>query len=250
MKQVKFWVLVLAPFALLVLHQNCQAKPPYHGTIFIENEIITADDPTAFESLRDAGHGERRMFDRRLNEFVKRDAWLFEAKYNDDLTLEVQVNPEFKQEVARQHAEKFAIVLGRLPHCLRVDAKTVWIHDGKELFGGGNNNFLIHIEQADEYERDGILEETLLHEGCHTSLDAYHSTSEGWKRAQAADGEFISNYAQENPLREDVAETFPLYLAVRYRSARIKPKNLESIQSTIKHRIDYFDALSLDLRPF
>ena len=66
-----------------------------------------------------------------------------------------------------------------------------------------------------------MLDETLVHEAAHTSLDPTHASSAGWLAAQAADGVFISTYAADHPLREDVAESFLTYLAVRYRSDRM-----------------------------
>jgi hypothetical protein len=51
--------------------------------------------------------------------------------------------------------------IGRLPTVLRSQLRTVWIHQGVEPFGGGNNNLLIHTGQADLYYASGILEETL-----------------------------------------------------------------------------------------
>ncbi len=242
-----FWMIVLCAIGLST-HAD---QPPYHGTIFIESQLITAKDPTAFESIAERGHGMRRMFDRRGGgSFKEVDAWLFDVKFKDGLRLEVQVNPEFDRPAAHKLAERFAKVLGQLPHCLRLDAKTMWIHDGKELFGGGNQNYLIHTGMAAEYERNGILEEALMHEGSHTSLDGRYAESKGWKKAQQLDGGYISDYASDNPRREDVAESFVPYLAVRYREDRIRPENAAKIRATIKHRMEFFDAQKLDLRPF
>jgi hypothetical protein len=42
-------------------------QPPFGGTIFIDADIITPSDPTAFQTLSDAGRGSRVMFDRRVN---------------------------------------------------------------------------------------------------------------------------------------------------------------------------------------
>ncbi len=132
-------------FVCILGHAAQAADPPYHGTIFIESQLITADDPTVFESITHHGREPRRMFDRRNGgTFKEVDAWLFDAMYSDGLRIEVQVNAEFDQHKASTLAERFAKVLGQLPHCLRIDAKTMWIHAGKEPFGGGNENYLIH----------------------------------------------------------------------------------------------------------
>ena len=190
------------------------------------------------------------MFDRRVNNRIHLNAFLFDASYSDGLSIEVQVNPEFgDQAAARAEAVKYAAVIGRLPTCLRAEVRTVWIHKGTRPFGGGNNNLLIHTGQADRYAASGILEETLVHEATHTSLDRTHAAAPGWLAAQAADGEFISTYALNHPGREDIAESFLPYLAVRHRSDRISPSLANTIAQTIPNRIAYFDGLDLDMNP-
>ncbi len=224
--------------------------PPFSGTIFIDPDIITASDPTTFQTLTSTGQGLRNMFDRRAGAFIQLQAYLFNATFSDGLAAEVQVNPEFgTTEAARVQAEKYAIVIGRLPRALRVSVATVWIHQGVQPFGGGNNNLLIHVGQGDLYIADGILEEVFVHEAVHTSLDAAHANSVGWLTAQTRDVNFISTYARDNPTREDVAESFLPYLAVRYRSARITPALANTIVQTIPNRIAYFDSLGLVMLP-
>ena len=217
--------------------------PPFSGTIFLDPDIITASDPTTFQGLTDKGQGTRSMFDRRVNAFVTVNAYVFGATFSDGLTAEVQVNPEFGgTDAARAVAEQYTAAIGRIPRPLRVSMATVWIHQGVQAFGGGNNNLLIHTGQGDEYIANGILEETFVHEASHTSLDALHAASAGWLAAQTADGTYISTYAQENPQREDVAESFLPYLAVKYRADRVSADLANTIRTTIPNRIAYFDS--------
>ena len=227
-----------------------QRQPPFAGTIFIDPDIITSTDPTTFQGLTSKGQGTRTMFDRRVNNWIQVQAYLFDATFDDGLAAETQVNPEFgSSEAARVEAEKYAIVIGRLPRALRTLVATVWIHKGTQPFGGGNNNLLIHVGQADLYANDGILEETLVHEAAHTSLDAAHASAPAWIASQSADGTFISTYARDFPTREDVAESFLPYLAIRYRSDRISQSIANTIRQTIPNRIAYFDALALNILP-
>ena len=228
---------------------STSAEPPFGGTIFIDPDIITESDPTTFVSIEAAGQDLRTMYDRRSG-WIENNAFLFEANFSDSLSSQVQVNSEFETaSAAAIEAEKYAIVIGRLPKALRVDVATYWIHKGVEPFGGGNNNLLIHVGQADLYVADGILEETFVHEAAHTSLDAYHASSAAWLTAQEADGEFISTYAEDNPTREDIAESFLPYLAVEFRADRISEDLAETITNTIPNRIAFFNSLDLDLAP-
>ena len=220
------------------------AAPPFSGTIFLSPDIITASDVSAFKSLSSTGQGSRLMFDRRVDQFVTLNALLFQVDYNDGLSLEVQVNPEFSNDAAST-AEFYARVIGQLPRALRTDVQSVWIHKGDQPFGGGNNNLLIHTGQANKYIADGILEETLFHEASHTSLDPYYSNAAGWLAAQAQDPEFISTYARDNPDREDIAESALLYFAVRFRSERISTDLLQTVVTAIPARIAFFDNIDL-----
>ena len=229
---------------------SAAVPPPFSGTIFLDPDIITSADPTTFQQLTLKGQGTRTMFDRRVAGFVQVNAWLFDAVFSDGFTVEMQVNPEFGDaDAARVQADKYAPAIGRLPKALRTFVQTVWIHQGVQPFGGGNNNLLIHTGQADLYLADGILEETLVHEAAHTSLDGSHATSPGWLTAQTRDNRFISTYARDNPSREDIAESFLPYLAIRYRSERISQSLAATIVQAIPNRIAYFDSLNLVMLP-
>jgi len=229
---------------------NDNFNPPYGGTIFIDPDIITPDDPTTFVSLTYAGTGVREMYDRRSG-YVILEPFLFPAEYDDGLTIEIQVNPEFgTSENAEFYALKYAEVIGRLPTGLRKDVETSWIHKGEELFGGGNNNILIHTDYSEtNYEEQGILEEVLIHEAAHTSLDAYHAESIGWLQAQIKDCEFISSYARDYPKREDIAESYLPYFALRYRPERISEFYKKNIMDAMPNRVQYFDEQIIDMYP-
>ena len=87
------------------------------------------------------------MYDRRVSDWINLEPYLFPATYDDNLTIEIQVNPEFgSPKKAEVVAQKYAVVIGRLTTELRKDVETVWIHRGLEAFGGGNNNLLIHTD--------------------------------------------------------------------------------------------------------
>lgn len=227
------------------------AQPPYSGTIFIDPDIITASDPSAIQSTTYTGQGMVTMYDRRVPDWVTVNAYLFDVVWDDGLTSVAQVNAEFGTVAAATvEAEKYAFLIGQLPASLRRDVDEIWVHQGLEPFGGGNRSILIHTGQTTLYENDGILEETLVHEASHTSLDADHAEHPDWIAAQALDPDFISTYARDNPTREDIAESFLLWLAVRYRQDSISVQDYNTITQTIPARLAYFDSLELDLSPF
>lgn len=225
------------------------AAPPFSGTVFIHPDMLTDSDPSSFVSLTYVGVAARTMFDRRTETFDSVDAHVFDARFGATVSVEIQVNPEFTAEQAETHARFYATAVGRLPAFLFRDLRTMWIHGGHFLFGGGNENLLIHTAQGEEYASDGYLEEVLLHESTHTSLDAYHATTSRWQEAQRADGVALSTYGRDFPEREDVAETLGPYLAVRFWSDRLPAATVALIQQSIPNRITYFDCLGLSVAP-
>jgi hypothetical protein len=236
---------------MIVTFVSIQAQPPYSGTIFIDSDIITSSDLSSIVSTSYTGQGSVTMYDRRVNDWVTVNAYLFDVIWDDGLTSRAQINPEFGNVAsATIEAEKYAFLIGQLPSVLRVDVNEIWIHMGVQPFGGGNNSILIHTGQSTLYENDGIIEETLVHEASHTSLDASHATSSGWINAQNQDNEFISTYARDNPISEDIAESFLTWLAVRFREDEISMDDYNSITQTIPNRLSYFDSFNFDLHPF
>ena len=143
--------IMLLIISVLGVYSNTLAQgPPFFGTIFIGPDIITSSDISSFLSISSTGQGTRTMFDRRVNDWVTVNAYLFNASFNDGLSTEIQVNPEFGSVAsALAETQKYIEVIGRLPRVLRVDVQSVWIHKGVQPFGGGNNSLLIHTEQGD-----------------------------------------------------------------------------------------------------
>jgi hypothetical protein len=236
---------------LLICGQLLAQTPPYSGTIFIDPDIITATDSSAIQSTTYTGLGLRTVYDRRVNNWVIINAYLFNVIWNDGLATEAVVNPEFGSvALAKVEAEKYGFLIGQLPNCLRLDVDQIWVHKGVQPYGGGNKSILIHTGQSQLYEADGIIEETLVHEASHTSLDLVHSSAAGWLAAQNQDGNFISTYARDNPDREDIAESYLTWLMVRHRAAQISTNDYNKITQAIPNRLAYFDNMTCDLFPF
>ena len=232
-------------------------EPPFDGTIFISGDIITSSDPTLFDSLEYKGTGARQMYDRRNGgAWINIEPYLFETNFKDGLQTEIQINPEFTLDDAKLEANKYAVLIGQLPAALRKDVQTMWIHKGEEAYGGGNNNLLVHTGMSKVYENywtGNIIEETLIHEATHTSIDTYHypgreTDGAAWINAVSKDdGCYISTYAKDYPYREDLAELMPLYVAVRYFPERISSEIRDKILSCNFNRITYLDSLKLDM---
>ena len=74
---------------------NEHGPPPFHGTIFINPDIITSNDPSTFIDLYYNGQALRTMYDRRVSDWIDLEPYLFPANYDDSLMIEIQVQHQF-----------------------------------------------------------------------------------------------------------------------------------------------------------
>ena len=229
-------------------------EAPYPGTVWVTADILGPSDPTSLGSITYTGRGMREVFDRRVDRWVRVDAYLFEAQFGER-TVEFQLNPEFgSREAAGMQVDAFAPAIGRLPAVLMSNLREVEINAGEGAFGGNsyNGSILIHTEDRSTMDalRGGFLEEAFLHEAAHASLDPLHADAPGWRAAQQADRAFISEYAQDFPDREDIAESILPYFAVRYRPDRLTAAQRWLMTMTTPNRIAYFDDQDFDMSPY
>lgn len=97
---------------------------------------------------------------------------------------------------------------------------------------------------------DWSFEELLLHEIAHV-FDRIHGISArpGWRAAVRADGQKVTRYAASNS-KEDFAESFTAWAAVRADSTRknprLLPEHYRQVESTMRHRMDWLDGQLLD----
>ncbi len=227
------------------------SAPPFEGTVWIGPNIITPASPSDLLSTESVGRGIRTTYDRRSG-WVTQNSYLFISRFNGSKPTEIIVNPEFgSPDAATTQARFFARVLGQLPRSCRTQIDALWIHSGNEVFGGGNRSILIHSDFA--IESPEFLEEILLHECAHTSLDWDSGGSveqTKWAEQVARDPGFISTYAIDNPMREDVAESFVPYLAWKLGTASgYTAAQLDAISQQIPNRLAYLDSLALNLTP-
>ncbi len=237
--------------AVIVTVPLAAAAQPFQGTVFISPNVLTTEDPSSLAGVEYTGRGQRSIFDFRVMEWITVDAYLFEARIGGH-RIEFQVNPEFESEdAARAQVDVYAPALGRLPAVLLSRLQSVHVNAGNPSFGGNyvDQSITVHTGRGQERLRDGFLEEVLFHEGAHVSLQN-HQDEPGWLAAQAADPEFISDYARDNPDREDVAESILAYFAVRVAPGRISTAHRDAIEAAIPNRLEYFNDHAFDWSPF
>ena len=238
-------------------------NPVLSGTVWHSPDVITPADPSALDSVQYVGRGTRGFFD----PFVKdwRDdlnLYLFRARFGQHV-MEVQAHPRYGSvESARDAAEALTPPLGRIPYALLAGGSELEISPTETVGAGGNgcHGGIFHLNGPTSDVLTGFVEEVLLHEGAHVSLDdcnfpeprtiPRHSGSAGWLAAQKADGRFLTAYARDYPNREDVAESIWGWFVVRCVPDRMPPWVAEAIKAGIPHRLAYFDSLDLDMSPY
>ena len=225
-------------------------NPPYEGTVWITPDLITPSDPSSFSGAIFAGRRTREFWDRPAERWTSVDVYLFSARYGS-VEVEFQVHPEFRsREAAEAEVEDYATPLGQLPRVLLSGVREVEISASNNGWQGNEVLGIIHIYTGFSEEAAGFWEEILVHEGGHTSLDAVHMGTAGWLAAQEADSVFISEYARDNPDREDVAESISAWFAVRYRPERLSESDRAAILTAIPNRLLYFDEQGFDMSPY
>ena len=228
-------------------------KPPFEGTAWVTPDILGPSDPTSLQSVTYAGRGMRSVWDDRPADFVMINAYLFDVKFAEQW-VEFVMNPEFgSSEAARAHIDTFAPAIGRLPALLVSGLREVWINAVQYNFAANSTygSFSLGTDEATRVAvSGGFLEEVLLHEGAHVSLEMAHQHSSGWRAAQEADGTSISNYAHAYPDSEDLAESFTLYFAVKYTPERLSAAERLAIVTAIPNRLAYFDEQGFDMSPY
>ena len=139
-------------------------------------------------------------------------------------------------------------MIGKLPNFLRTkQLKTLTIQRGSGMWGG-NNDIIIATEN-----REGkYIEEVLMHEASHATLDPNWGGSVNrrqWNEAAKSDNKFISEYAKEFTEREDIAETINWWIAVRCKADRISDYHYKQIIKSIPNRLKYLDEQNFDTYP-
>ncbi len=231
---------LLLALAFLIFPATAHAQL-YDHTAKTDFDIITTADPSAFLCLEYYGLGRKEMPDlKRRNSLFKSDVFVFTAYYSDGTSIEVVVNPEFKNvDAARTEALRYTNRLGQLPTILRKGVSRMIVHGtGYSGFVGGDGAMILYSDYATKKIAHNHLEESLFHESIHAAFQKEQS-GPGWAAAQEADGAFLTRYGKDKPASEDLAETALFAYSILHHPGRIPVADEEKIKATIPNRIEY-----------
>jgi hypothetical protein len=209
-------------------------------------DFIVSDDPSAFKALRFLGRKTREMPDRRSDELMDKETFVFEATFNDGSQVEIWAHSSFKSaEKAEHYALMLSAPLGKLPPVMRGKLSHVVIHQGDATaFGEAEGHFfVIYSENMETRVRDHDLEETVFHESVHATLEATYQKNREWLAAQAADTGFITRYAAENPSLEDLPETALFAYTMLKNPGRLSEDVASWVRRHMPNRLAFFQRV-------
>lgn len=235
--------------ALVAQPGQAASDPPFTSMADTVFDVIRDTDPSTFVCLHYEGRGTRQMWDKRLDNEFDLEAFLFSAHFTDMPPIEILLNPEFEtQEQARAEAERYGFRLGQLPLVFRHGIRQLGVHKGDEGFHAGSGKIFVYSEMSDRRIEQNRLEESLLHESVHATLDNEYRLSPEWIAAQESDGRFLTRYAASRPDREDLADTALFAYALLRLPGRIPPVDSQDILRTVPARIGVIENI-LDSAP-
>ena len=229
---------LLLPFVL----SACGATPPFGGTVYTEPNILVASDPSTLRSFSFVGMETTAQWDHRVEDEVRAEFYVFTAAYPSGQRVRFLVNGEYDTRAqARFAGQAYAFVLGQMPAILRGPVRAVTVHETGGDWSASPGEITIHDGSFEQEQADGALEESMIHETVHTSLDSTWEDTAAWKAAQRADGAFISQYAKSNPTSEDMAESFTLYLGYKLNPSRMSKSTLDTLFEVMPARMAFFE---------
>ena len=228
----------------------CAVDPPYVNSV-VSNDFrfILATAPNAQSSWRFVEFGRREMPDKRTDDLFA-NAYVFEVGFSTDdggtQTVEIWANADFgSRGEAAGYAWKLARAIGLQPELFRNALRRVVLHNGDETAFAEERGgfFVIYSENMDDRIGTNDLQHTVVHECAHVALGAEHAASAGWVAVQDADGGFVTEYARDNPVKEDVPESAIFAYALLNYPGRLPTEVEAAVQEAMPNRLAYFAAI-------
>ncbi|MEP3333964.1 hypothetical protein [Sedimentitalea sp.] len=221
-----------------------QDDVPFDATADTVFNIIQDSDPSTFVCLSYEGRTTRQMWDKRQDDEFDLEVFLFTAHFSDMPPIDIILNPEFETpEAARAEADKYTHRLGRVPLVFRHGIRQLGVHKGDKGFHAGTGKVFVYSDMSDRRISENHLEESLLHEGVHATLDDQYRLSPEWIAAQEQDGRFLTRYAASRPEREDLAETALFAYSLLRHPGRIPPADSAAIARIAPARIAVVESI-------
>jgi hypothetical protein len=193
-------------------------------------------------------------------------AYLYMATFINGYELEMLVEIGVSKDDADYLSKEVARQIGQVPELIAADLISFSIFVGDE-HGQSGMNTEHWIKKINDIKAP-YHEELIIHHLTHASIDWSQISpsnntiisnkdnttvipqigkldKDEWIVAANLDNYFISDYARDNPLREDVAETIIAYLATSLRPERFDPKVIQILNERLKNRFLLLEKLEM-----
>jgi len=196
--------------------------------------------------LEFTGNASRELVDKRTDELVDHNAFVFRVYYADDTTIEILASSAFpSREQAAHYANMLLRPVGQLPPEMRQRLSHIVVLQGNETAFAEHEGhfFVVYSENMDFRSSNHDLEETVFHESVHATLDEIYLESEEWLNAQRLDDIFITKYAQRNPYKEDMAESALFVYTYLMNPDRLPPYVANWVEKMMPNRVEFFKKM-------
>lgn len=235
-------LLASAPSGLL-------AQPLYPNSVASNDlDFILADDPGACWSIAEDGGGRTEMYDPRRDTLFVDSAFHFDVTFSDQ-KVRINVHPDVRDP--QQRAMEAAASISRLPPQMRNELRYVNILDGdgaawEETLGGF---FTLYDGFMERRLAEHDLDETVFHESAHVALDPLLSSDPDWQSNQIADDAFITQYAAEQPDKEDIPESALFAWTMLHHPGRLPTDVEAAVRDIMPNRLEYLGNMLEDYLP-
>ena len=244
----KYLVLMLA-LITGCLAALAQEDPPYSGTVYIDADWLTPDDPSIYQNKSYSGLRQFTWYDFRNGQWTNSEAHTYELRFDERITVTASVHTDFPKEQAEPYLREWGVALGQAPARLLSGLGEFQIVPAdpanKGLKANGYTDpthIVFYLEDLAELQLSDFTEEAIIHEMSHASFQRSQDSSE-WLAAQEKDPCFISEYARDNPASEDISETLMPYLMLRFLPQRVDEADKSKINNCIAERSEVLYSL-------
>lgn len=226
---------------------NQATEPLFDNSIVSTNiDFITESDTNAFSNMVYLGQEDKEMPDSTSDILFDTDTFIFEVNFSNGNHTEIWAHSSFgTQEAAQEYANKLTSRLGKLPQFMRDELSHVVLHNGDAgAFAEAEANFfVVYSQNMDVRISNNDLEETVFHETIHATLDADYLQSNEWLQAQQNDSAFITQYAKDNPNKEDIAESALFAYTMIVHPGRLSEQIETWVHTNIPDRLAFFETI-------
>lgn len=234
-------------FAPTSTDQSDYKTPPYRSSLFVDPNWMSQNDHSIYISSAYIGKSTFTWFDFRSYQWNQDvEAYSYRMSFRNGIEVMVSISTELPRAEVPKYLDQWGFLFGQAPPALLSRLGEFQIVPQSEtergLKGNGSTNPNHVVLYADDPEASlaealvrGWVQEGITHEMGHALFP--RERDDDWLAAQEADNCFISEYAEENPFREDIAESLAPFLMTTYRRSKVLAEDLTKIEECIPNRM-------------